>query len=542
MLGLGFASGLPFLLIFDTLSAWLRQTGLSLEVIAFFSLASLVYAFKFLWAPLVDRTTIPALGSVLGHRRSWMVVVQIAVMAGLCAVAFSNPGDSAVLTAVFAVLTGFAGATQDIVIDAWRIEAAPEEAQGAMAAVYQLGYRIAFLTAGAAPLFIADTFNWSVSYLAMAALMSVGIISALLAPRERAHLVRSIPLVPGAARPVADALEWLARLTALVLGALLLGSGLTGRDMVLLMILPDTMDEPFHALWSARTWGIWLQLLAVIIGFGIVALAAVPLPGKRTQPGLFLSHALGDPIMEFLRRFRREAILIITLICFYRISDFVLIIMNPFYLDLGFSLTQIAEIRKIYGAVMYMVGAFSGGYAIARWGLMRALVTGSIIAPLSNLMFAWLATQGPSTVALVLCLAVNNVALSFAGTCLIAYMSSLTSIGFTATQYALFSSLYALPDKIIMTQSGRIVEAAARSADRGGWFAPLRNLMRAVPDSSYAAGAANAGVAPASLGVGYIAFFVYSCLIGLCVVPLAVIVSRRKMPVSSPPSPSADTP
>jgi MFS transporter, PAT family, beta-lactamase induction signal transducer AmpG len=527
MLGLGFASGLPFLLIFDTLSAWLRQAGLSLEVIAFFSLASLVYAFKFLWAPLVDRTAIPILGATLGHRRSWMVVVQIAVMAGLCAVASSDPQNSVILTGVFAVLTGFAGATQDIVIDAWRIEAAPEDAQGAMAAVYQLGYRIAFLTAGAAPLFLADAFNWSVSYIAMAALMSIGIISALLAPRERAHVVRQIPRIAGAAQPIADAVEWLVRLLILFFGALLLGSGLTGRDMLLRVVLPGSVDEAFHAFWSGRATGIWLQLPAVIIGFGIVALAAIPLPGKPTQPGIFLRHALGDPIMEFLQRFRREAVLIMALICFYRISDFVLIIMNPFYLDLGFSLTQIAEIRKIYGAVMYTVGAFAGGYAVARWGLMRALVAGSIIAPLSNLTFAWLATLGPSTPALILCLAVNNVALSFAGTCLIAYMSSLTSAGFTATQYALFSSLYALPDKIIMTQSGRIVEAAARSADSGGWFAPLRDLMRALPDNSYTAGATNAGVAPASLGAGYIAFFVYSCLIGFCVVPLAVIVSRR---------------
>jgi PAT family beta-lactamase induction signal transducer AmpG len=267
------------------------------------------------------------------------------------------------------------------------------------------------------------------------------------------------------------------------------------------------------------------------------------LPGKPTQPGLFLSHALGDPIAEFFRRFGRTAFLIIALICFYRVSDFVLIIMNPFYLDLGFTLTQIAEIRKIYGAVMYMVGAFAGGYAVARWGLMRPLIAGGIMMPLSNLMFAWLATVGPSTPALMMSLALNNVAQSFAGTCLIAYMSSLTSAGFTATQYALFSSLYALPDKIIMTQSGRIVEAAARSADSGGWFAPLRDVMRSLPGGSYAAGAANAGVAPMYLGAGYVAFFVYSCLIGLCVVPLAVIVSRKKLSVSSPgSSPAADIP
>ncbi len=539
MFGLGFSSGLPFLLIFDTLSAWLRQAGISLEVIAFFSLASLVYAFKFLWAPLVDRSTIPVLGAKLGHRRSWMLLAQIAVMGGLCAVGFSSPQNDVVVTGIFAVLTGFAGATQDIVIDAWRIEAAPEEAQGAMVAIYQFGFRIGFLIAGAAPLFLADAFNWHVSYIAMAVLMSVGIAGALFAPRERAHSIRPVPRVSGTARPLADGIEWFLRLAVLVLGALLLGSGLTGRDLFLRTILPGDMNDAFHALWQARSTGVWMQISAVVSGLAVVAIAAVPLPGKTTQPGLFLSHALGDPIVDFFHRFRREAFLIVTLICFYRVSDFVLIIMNPFYLDLGFSLTQIAEIRKIYGAVMYMVGAFAGGYAIARWGLMRALVAGAIMAPLSNLTFAWLATIGPSTPALVSALAFNNVALSFAGTCLIAYMSSLTSAGFTATQYALFSSLYALPDKIIMTQSGRIVEAAARSADSGGWFAPLRGLIGTLPDTSYAAGAANAGVAPVSLGAGYIAFFIYSCVIGLCIVPLAIVVSRRQ--ISLPSAPSANT-
>jgi PAT family beta-lactamase induction signal transducer AmpG len=272
-----------------------------------------------------------------------------------------------------------------------------------------------------------------------------------------------------------------------------------------------------------------LQIAAVILGFGVIVLAAWPLPGKPTQPGLFLSHAFGDPIAEFFRRFGRMATLIIVLVCFYRISDFVLIIMNPFYLDLGFTLTQIAELRKIYGAVMFIAGAFVGGYAIARFGLMRALVIGAVIAPLSNLTFAWLATVGPSAPALIVCLAINNVALSFAGTCLIAYMSSLTSAGFTASQYALFSSLYALPDKLIMTQSGRIVEAAARSAQTGGFFAPIKHFMSSLPEPAYAAGAAKVGIAPAALGAGYVAFFIYSCVIGLCVVPLVFAVARRKL-------------
>ena len=527
MLALGFAAGLPFLLVFDTLSAWLRQAGLSLDVIAFFSLATLAYAFKFLWAPVVDRTAIPGLTGRLGHRRSWMLVVQALIICGLALISFTDPLKSLGLMATFAVLTGFASATQDIVIDAWRIEVAPESEQGAMLAAYQWGYRIAYITAGAAPLFLADAYNWSVSYRTMASLMAIGIVAVLLAPRERTHAVRPVPRTPGPPRPVADRLEWLLRLTALAAGALVLGTGLSAKAAVLAALMPPDMADAFKTAWAARPLGLFLQLVAIILGFGVITLSAWPLPGKSTQPGLFLSHAFGEPIADFFARFGKAAGLIITVICFYRISEFLLNIMNPFYLDLGFTLTQVAEVRKIYGTIMSMLGIFVGGYAIARWGLMRPLLVGAIAAPLSNLGYAWLATLGPSVPGLMMALGFNNIAQSFAGTCLLAYMSSLTSIGFTASQYALFSSLYALPDKFIMTQSGRIIETASRSAEDGGIFAPLKTLFASLPDVSFAVSAAKAGVAPAALGAGYFAYFIYTFLFGIIVVPAVVVVVRR---------------
>lgn len=527
MLFLGFSAGLPFFLIFDTLSAWLRQAGLSLEVIAFFSLATLAYAFKFLWAPLVDRTTIPGLTRLLGHRRSWMLVVQAVIIAGLWLVASSDPTSNLPLMAAFAVMTGFASATQDIVIDAWRIEAASDTEQGVLAATYAWGYRAAMIVAGALPLVLAEAFSWSLSYAVMGALMGVGVLAVLFAPREHAHEIREIPGGDLPARPMAERGEWLIRLVILVVGALLLGSGLTGNADILALGLSNAAGAELVASWRGE-FGPWLQLTGVILGFGFIVLAAWPLPGRKTRPGLFLFHAFGDPLVNFLSRFGSSAGLIIALICVYRISDFVLNLMNPFYIDLGFSLTQIAEVRKIYGAVMTVLGVFAAGYAIVRWGIMKPLIVGALAGPISNLMFAWLATQGADVFALAVAIGVDNIAMGFSGTCLIAYMSSLTAEGFTATQYALFTSLYAIPGKLLASQSGRIVENAAMSAHDGGIFAPLKSFFEALPTGALSSGAASAGVSPQALGAGYAVFFTYTFLIGLAAVVLTIMVAARQ--------------
>jgi len=527
MLALGFSAGLPFLLIFDTLSAWLREAGLSLEVIGFFSLATLAYAFKFLWAPLVDRGTIPLLAKLLGHRRAWMLVSQISITAGLFLISLSDPASNLGVVALFAVLTGFSSATQDIVIDAWRIEATGEAKRGAMVAAYTWGYRMARIVAGAAPLVLAQTYGWSFSYAVMASLMLVGMLAVLLAPRERAHVLRPIPTNGIPAQPLNERIEWLLRLSVLVLGALLMGSGLSGKADVLASILPDASALNFKTIWTAPGSGVWFQLLGVIIGGGLVGLAAWPMPGQKTRPGVFLSHAFGDPLADFFGRYRGTASLILALICLYRLADFTLNIMNPFYIDLGFTLTEIAEVRKIYGTAMSMFGVFAGGFSIARWGLMRPLLVGALIGPFSNLVFAWLATQGPDVAALTIAISVDNISEGFSGTCLIAYMSSLTTDSFTATQYALFSSFYSIPGKLLGSQSGRVVESAARSIEAGGVFAPVMNLFTNLPAGALAQGAAKLGVSAPALGAGYVVFFVYTFIAGLSGIIITQMVMRR---------------
>jgi PAT family beta-lactamase induction signal transducer AmpG len=531
MLALGFAAGLPNLLIFDTLSAWLREAGLSLEVIGFFSLATLAYSFKFLWAPLVDRTTVLGLTRLLGHRRSWMLLCQALIILGLWLVASTDPGSHLGLMALFAVFVGFSSATQDIVIDAWRIEAAENAKQGALAAAYQWGYRVAMIVAGAVPLVLAEARGWSFSYAIMAALMGVGVLGVLFAPREVQHQIRPIHAEGMRKQPALEVLEWLVRLGLFALGALVLGSGLSGNASLLANALRalglDEVGKGLAAVWTARPWGVWIQLLGVLTGGFLIFLATRPIPGKPTRPGIYLNRALGEPLADFFARFGKAAGLVLALICVYRLSDFVLNIMNPFYLDLGFTKPEIAEVRKVYGVATSMLGVFLGGFAIARWGVMRPLLIGAFCGPISNLVFVWLATRGHDLGALYVVISVDNLASGFSGTCLIAYMSSLTSAGFTATQYALFSSLYALPGKLIASQSGRIVESAARSSEAGGLFAPLSGLFTGVSADAFV-GSSSIQVAPVSLGVGYAVFFIYSCLIGVLAIILTLIISRRQ--------------
>jgi MFS transporter, PAT family, beta-lactamase induction signal transducer AmpG len=539
MLALGFAAGLPNLLIFDTLSAWLRQVDVPLRTIGFFSLATLAYSLKFLWAPLVDRTAIPLLTPLLGHRRAWMLTAQAVIILGLWLVSGSDPAAHLWVVAAFAMLVAFASATQDVVIDAWRIEAAGEERQGAMAAMYQWGYRVAILTAGIAPLVLAQHIDWSFAYAAMAALMAIGMAAVLAAPREQARPVMP-PLLPPElpARPAAEALEWIARLSLLLVGAYAFGVGFTGQFAMIewpaagLGATPEALTG-LHALWERQPLGVFVQIGLASLGLLLIVATALPVPGARTRPSTYFIRSYGDPLRDFFMRFAGIAGLILAMICCYRLSDFVLNIMNPFYLDLGFDLATIAEVRKGVGVVMLMLGVGVGGWSIARFGLMRSLIIGALAGPVSNLVFAWLAMRGPDLRAFALAIMVDNVSAGYAGTILIAYMSSLTSAGFTATQYALFSSLYSLPGKLIAAQSGAIVEASARMAAPGGPLAGLAYLFADLPPASFAS-AADLGLPPAALGAGYAVFFAYSCLIGLAAFVMALIVAvKQERPAAS---------
>ena len=534
MLLLGAAAGLPFFLIFDTLSAWLRQEDLSLQTISVFALATLSYALKFVWAPVVDRVKIPILEPLLGQRRSWMALMQVLIILGLWLIAGSDPSLNLGQVALLAVMVGFFGATQDVAIDAWRIEVVDETFYGTMAAAYQWGYRIAMIVAGALPLILADQYGWNLSYAVMAGCMVIAVGATLLAPREKAQrplINLTADMVP---QPAFEVAEWTGRLALILLGALLAGSGLAANATFLnigLGLFGQSAEaaEAFKATWESRATGIFIQFPAVVAGLGLIALACVPLPGRPTRPGVYLRRAYGEPLGNFFQRFSLKfGLLILALICMYRLSDFVLNLMNPFYIDLGFSLTQIAEVRKVYGVVASVLGIGVGAWSVTRFGILRTMVIGVFASPLSNLVFIWLAPQGASMFALYGAITIDNFATGYAGTALIVYMSSLTAAGFTATQYALFSSLYAIIGKIVASQSGRIVEGSARLAEAGGFTAMFRPLFDRLPAGSLVKGAETAGVSAGSLGAGYVTFFVYSVIIGAVAVVLAFVVARKQ--------------
>jgi PAT family beta-lactamase induction signal transducer AmpG len=369
MLLLGFSSGLPLLLVFGTLSAWLRGAGVSRTEIGLLSWVALAYSFKFVWAPVVDRFDVPVLARLLGRRRAWMIVAQLTVAAGLLLIGLSDPATSLGLTVAGAMLTAFAGATQDIVVDGWRIDAAPTEKQGTMAATYQLGYRFALMASGAGALYIAEFVDWQAAYWTMAGLVSVGITAVLLAP-------------------VVD------------------------RDR------PD------------RTGGFSVR------------------------------EAVVEPFADLVRRYGLALLVILPVVALYRLPDFIAGVMaNPLYIDVGFSLAEIANVSKIYGVWIGLAGAFAGGLLLPVIGMRAALVIGALTGAGSNVMFAWLAHAGADIVLLTLAISVDNFSAGFAGSVLIAYMSGLTGPGFAATQYALLSSLYALPGKLVAGLSGVMVDA-----------------------------------------------------------------------------------
>ena len=382
MLALGFSAGLPLLLVLGTLSFWLREAGVDRTTIGYLSWVGLAYAFKWVWAPLVDRLPIPVLTRLLGRRRSWLLFSQLAIMAGLVAMSFNDPQQALQPVVWGALAVAFGSATQDIALDAYRIESADTDRQAALAAAYQTGYRLAMIWAGAGVLWIAARAEvaqaanyqfaaWQTAYLVMAASMAVGALTVLLSP------------------------------------------------------------EPAHA----------------------------PVPVARNV-GDWLRSALVEPFADFLRRYQWQAALILALIAIYRISDVVMGIMaNPFYVDMGYTKAEVAAVTKIYGVIMTLVGAFVGGALAMRLGVMRVLMLGAVLSAASNLLFALLSTRGHDLTGLIWVISADNLASGIASAAFIAYLSSLTNISYSATQYALFSSMMLLLPKFLAGYSGRYVDA-----------------------------------------------------------------------------------
>ncbi|AXQ31041.1 MFS transporter [Solimonas sp. K1W22B-7] len=393
MLFLGFSAGLPFLLVFSTLSAWLAQAGVQRATIGMLSWVGITYSIKFFWAPVVDRLALPGLTRLLGRRRSWMLLAQVGLACGLAGLALHDPATQLRSMVYCALLVAFSSATQDIAIDAWRIEAAEQSLQGNMSAAYQLGYRIALIVAGAGALFLAAEQGWQMSYLTMAALVGVGVVTTLL---------------------IAEPEQKISRATLLQ------------EERVLRFI-----EQRQHWPEGLRHAGAW------VIG------------------------AVVCPFVDFFQRNGwKLGALILCFVGLFRLTDITMGVMaNPFYLSLGYTLKQIAAIAKGYGVVMSILGAFLGGLAVARWGALRALLIGGVVVILSNLCFALLALHGqPSIEGLALVISADNLAAGLAGSAFIAYLSGLTNTAYTATQYALFSSLFTLPGKLMGGASGWVVD------------------------------------------------------------------------------------
>ena len=381
MLALGFSAGLPLLLVLGTLSFWLREAGIDRTTIGYLSWVGLAYAFKWVWAPLVDRLPLPGLTRRLGRRRSWLLLSQLLIAAGLLGMASQNPQLALTPMVWSALVVAFGSATQDIALDAYRIESASMQEQAALAATYQTGYRLAMIWAGAGVLWVATLAQgaqlgyavrvWQVAYSVMAACMVVGIVTVLLSPEPQPR-----PLPPSR---------------------------------------------------SVQEW---------------------------------LHSALVAPFADFIARYRWQAALVLGLIAVYRISDVVMGIMaNPFYVDMGYTKAQVAAVTKIYGVLMTLLGAFVGGAMAMRWGVMRVLMLGALLSASSNLLFAWLAGQAPTTVGLTLVVSADNLAGGIASAAFIAYLSSLTNVQYSATQYALFSSMMLLAPKWLAGFSGQFVDA-----------------------------------------------------------------------------------
>jgi PAT family beta-lactamase induction signal transducer AmpG len=394
---LGFSAGLPFLLVFSTLTAWLRDEGVERTAIGFFAWVGLTYSIKFLWAPVVDRLRLPLLNRLLGQRRSWIVTGQAGIALGLTLLSTIDPGLSLTPVALAALLVAFSSSTQDVAIDAFRIESAPDEEQGALSAGYIFGYRIALLVSGAGALYVADAGGWSLSYLSMAALLIPCILATLWAD-EPAH--RSA--------------EEQRRMDA--------------------QMVDQVMGRPMH-LDSRPLWQ--RQLLGAVV----------------------------CPLLEFLQRYGRFAAVVLIFIAVFRLSDIAMGVMaNPFYLDLGYSKSEIASIAKLFGFFMTIAGSGLCGVLVLKLGIFRPLLLGAMLVAGTNLLFSLLAMQQgqfpPDILWLALVISADNLSGGIASTAFVAYLSSLTHRSYTATQYALFSSLMTLPGKFISGFSGWVVDSA----------------------------------------------------------------------------------
>ncbi len=453
MLFLGFSAGLPLLLIFSSLSIWLREAGVARAEVTYFALGALAFSFKFIWAPLIDKLPLPILFSVLGRRRSWLLVSQLAIAGAIISMAMVDPAFGLKGMAFAVIALGFSAATQDIVIDAYRIEAADADNQAAMSAVYIAGYRIGMVVSGAGSLIIAAKLGvegeyqyaaWQQTYFIMAGFMLVGIITTLLIKEPQSAQTEKHYL-----HSLLDYVRFIFLFATFVSAFII--CYLYIIDIVYSGSIARTgfFIESFRLLFSL--------LFAVIISYSLVLMKII------NKEMVFSTYI--EPFYDFFIRYKKIFVFILLLVGLYRISDILLgTLANIFYTDLGFTKEEIGYTSKTFGLIMTIVGGFTGGILSIRFGVMRILLLGAILSAATNLLFIYLAYMGHDLVVLTIVIAADNLSAGLSMAAFVAYLSSLTSLSFTATQYAILSSVMTLLPKTLSAYSGTVVENVGYSS------------------------------------------------------------------------------
>ncbi|MGV6808794.1 MAG: AmpG family muropeptide MFS transporter [bacterium] len=488
MLFLGLSAGIPILLIFSSLGLWLREAGVERSAVTFFSWAALGYSFKFVWAPLIDKLPVPVLSKRLGRRRAWILLSQLSIIAAILWMALTDPAAgefSLTLMAMAAVLLGFSSATQDIVIDAYRIESAKKELQAMMSATYIAGYRVGMLVAGAGALYLASLFGtdkdaysysaWMWTYVIMAAVMLIGVATTLIIPEPQINREKN------------DEYSNRDHLGFLLLFVVAI-AGFIATFFFSAELTENLKTALTSVVYNGNLASFMIESLRLMIAAAIAFMIAMLMARSGLVNQQMVHNTYVSPLSDFFSRYGlKTAIILLALIGTYRISDIVLgVISNVFYQDLGFSKEEIATVVKTFGLFMTLAGGFLGGILAVRYGVMRILFVGAVLTVITNLLFIGLAQTGYNLTWLYLVISADNLTAGLASAAFIAFLSSLTNIKFTAIQYAIFSSLMTLLPKIIGGYSGSMVDS-----------------------------------------VGYIYFFLFASIIGLPVLFLVWLANRH---------------
>ncbi|NNE58236.1 MAG: MFS transporter [Hellea sp.] len=458
MLGLGFSAGLPIMLVYQVLSMWLRTEDVSRSAIGFFVWVGFAYSLKFLWAPLVDRFSIPGFSSWLGNRRGWTLFSILATALAMLAMSFQDPGTNLANVAVCAVLIALSSATLDICVDAWRVDSAANEEQAMMSAVYQLGYRLGMIMAVSGGLLIADLSGYQGAYIVLGIIAIIGASTTLWAgeptnPDIQKNVFKTSNMLPA----LFKGLAFLALIGAFFYFGLKDGGYLrvfAGYVAEIFTSFMSLFPAKYHTRMGAGFF-IFILCLPFLAAVYFLTLGR----NKLNVSSTFSIPILGD-FADIVRRTGWMSLAVLAIVATYRISDTTMGVMaGPLYVDLGYSETTIGSIKGVFGISVLIFGAFLGGWAATKYGLAKALIAGAVLTIITNLAFAWLATiSAPKAYYLLVTIGADNIAAGFAGSVFIAFMSIMTNRKFSASQYALFSSLFAFYGKSLAGFSGVLAD------------------------------------------------------------------------------------